>query len=116
MTLRHGLHVAQPLLGQISACANATAALERPEPGGPVILTARKADEQVTISLPLGEDVVRSNWEGFAGEACVDSFMEYVAAMDERGVTVTPGDKMADRPSLRAAGYKDLPRGETRGK
>jgi len=86
------------------------------EPGGPVILTARKADEQVTISLPLGEDVVRSNWEGFAGEACVDSFMEYVAAMDERGVTVTPGDKVADRPSLRAAGSKDLPRGETRGK
>ena len=66
--------------------------------------------------VPLGEDVVRTNWEGFAGEACVASFMEYVAAMDERGVTVTPGDKMADRPSLRAAGYKDLPRGETRGK
>ena len=30
------LHVAQPLLGQMSAWANATAADERPDPGGPV--------------------------------------------------------------------------------
>lgn len=85
------------------------------EPGGPITLTARKADEQVTISLPLGEDVVRTNWEGFAGEACVDSFMEYVAAMDERGVTCTPCKELAGRPTLRTAGCKDLPRGETRG-
>jgi hypothetical protein len=83
-------------------------------PAGPVTITARKADEHVTISLPLGEDVVRTNWEGFAGEACVDSFIEYVAAMDERGVTCTPRHQLADRPILRTAGCKELPRGETR--
>jgi hypothetical protein len=85
------------------------------DPGGAVTLTARRADEQVTISLPLGEDVVRSNWQGFAGEACADSFMEYVAAMDERGVTCTSCNQLGDRPSLRAAGRKDLPRDEARG-
>jgi hypothetical protein len=83
--------------------------------GGPITLTARRADEQVTISLPLGEDVVRSNWQGFAGEACAESFMEYVAAMDERGVTCTSCNQLGDRPRLRAAGRKDLPREETRG-
>ena len=33
---KHALHVPQPRLGHTSACANATAALERPLPGGPV--------------------------------------------------------------------------------
>ena len=85
------------------------------EPGGPVTLTARKADEQVTITLPLGEDVVRSTWDGFAGDACVDSFMEYIAALDERGVSCKPCEQLADGPKLRTAGQKDLPRSDTRG-
>lgn len=85
------------------------------DPSGPITLVARKADEKVTISLPLGEDVVHSTWGGFAGDKCVDSFMGYVAALGERGVSCTPsGPALADRPRLRQAGRKDLPRSGSR--
>ena len=40
LALRHSLHVAQPPCGQISAWANAIAADDRPEPGGPVKIQA----------------------------------------------------------------------------
>lgn len=86
------------------------------DPAAPIAIVARKGGDQVSISLPLGEDVVRSSWDGFAGDKCVDSFMDYVAAMGERGVACTPCDQaLRDRPKLRQAGRKDLPRSGTAG-
>lgn len=86
------------------------------DPDADITLVARKADQRVTISLPLGEQIVKSTWDGLPGEKCADSFMEYVSALGARGVSCTPCDRtIADRPKLRQAGRKDLPRSTMRG-
>ena len=82
----------------------------------PVTLVARKAGKEVTVLVPMGEGLIKSVWDGFAGEHCVDSFIDYVEEMRKRGLAVNPTrTDIADRPKLREAGRKDLPRSGSMG-
>ena len=83
---------------------------------GPVTLVAHKAGKEVTVLVPMGEGLIKSVWDGFAGEHCVDSFIDYVEEMRKRGLSVNPARAdIADRPRLREAGRKDLPRSDSIG-
>lgn len=82
----------------------------------PVTLVARKAGKEVTVLVPMGEGLIKSVWDGFAGEHCVDSFIDYIDEMRKRGLAVNPTrTDIADRPKLREAGRKDLPRSGSMG-
>lgn len=86
------------------------------DPARPVTIVARKGGEEVTVSLPLGDAPVQTMWEGQLGERCVDEFLDYVEEMGRRGVTCRPTRAdIADRPRLRQAGQKDLPRSRSEG-
>lgn len=85
-------------------------------PGQPVIIVARKGTEEVTVSLPLGDAPVQSCWEGQTNERCIDSFLDYVEQMGKRGIECRPArSDLANRPRLRQAGRKDLPRSRSEG-
>lgn len=86
------------------------------DPAQPVTIVARKGTEEVTVSLPLGDAPVQSRWQGQTDERCVDSFFDYVEQMGHRGMKCRPARAdLADRPRLRQAGRKDLPRSRSEG-
>jgi len=86
------------------------------DPGKPVTVVARKGTEEVTVLLPLGDAPVQSRWAGQTDERCVDSFFNYVEQMGQRGLNCRPArSDLADRPRLRQAGRKDLPRAKSEG-
>jgi hypothetical protein len=84
-------------------------------PGGPITLVARKGGERVTVSLPIGDSMVKSNWDGSADDRCVDSFTKYITEMGKRGVVCTPNRELEDRPRLQQMGRKDLPKSQSQG-
>jgi hypothetical protein len=84
-------------------------------PGGPITLVARKGGERVTVSLPIGDSMVKSNWDGSADDRCVDSFTKYITEMGKRGVACTPTRGLEDRPRLQQMGRKDLPKSQSQG-
>ena len=82
----------------------------------PVTIVAKKGAEEVTVSLPLGDGAVQSRWAGQTDERCVGSFLDYVAQMGKRGMECRPERRdLADRPILRQAGRKELPRSRSEG-
>ena len=88
---------------------------EASRPGGPITLVARKGGERVTVSLPLGDSMIKSNWDGSADTRCLDSFEKYVTEMGKHGVVCTPSRAMEDRPRLQQMGRKDLPKSQSQG-
>lgn len=85
-------------------------------PAEKVVIVARKGVEEVKVSLPLGEQPVESRWNGQTDEKCVDSFVTYIQQMGKRGITCRPTrSDLDDRPRLRQAGRKDLPRSKSEG-
>jgi len=81
-----------------------------------LVIVARKGVEEVEVSLPLDEQPVESRWNGQTDEKCVDTFVAYIQQMGKRGITCRPTrTDLDDRPRLRQAGRKDLPRSKSEG-
>lgn len=78
-------------------------------PEGAVIIRANRGNENLTTSVSLDQQV-ESDWQGIHGEYCTGGFFEYVKAMDNRGVKITPTDPHL-APLLLQKGAKDLPSG-----
>ncbi|EMI24607.1 hypothetical protein [Rhodopirellula europaea] len=76
-------------------------------PDGAVIIRASRGDQTMMTEVDL-DKTVRSDWQGIHGEYCTDGFFEYVKAMSDRGVEITPNDP-ALKPRLLQEGAKDLP-------
>lgn len=109
-------HVQRAIVESFHAIGFFTDVAESADAGKPLTIVARKGAEEVTVSLPLGDGGVQSHWSGQTDERCVDSFLDYVAQMDKRGMQCRPSrSDLADRPALRQVGRKDLPRSSSRG-
>jgi hypothetical protein len=78
-------------------------------PAGAVIIRANRGNQSLCTSISLDQKV-ESDWQGVHGEYCTDGFFEFVQAMDDRGVIITPNDFNL-KPRLLKKGAKDLPDG-----
>lgn len=76
-------------------------------PDGAVIVRASRADQVMTAEVGLDQQV-RSDWQGIGGEYCTSAFFDYVKAMNDKGIDVTPHDPNL-KPILIEKGEKDLP-------
>lgn len=79
-------------------------------PEGAVIIRANRGNQNLTTSVSLDQKV-ESDWQGVHGEFCTGGFFEYVQAMNDRGVQITPNDPNL-KPKLLQKGAKDLPGGQ----
>lgn len=79
------------------------------DPAGPVSIKATRGSEVISASIDLS-DMVRSTWNGVAGEHCKNAFFEYVDQMKARGIEVKPTRAdLQDRPVLKQKGARSLP-------
>ncbi len=78
-------------------------------PVGAVIIRANRGNQNLSTSVSLDQKV-ESDWQGIHGEYCTGGFFEFVQAMDDRGVKITPDDPNL-KPQLLQKGAKDLPGG-----
>lgn len=77
------------------------------DPAGAVIIRANRGNQSLSTSISLDQKV-ESDWQGVHGEYCTGGFFEFVHAMDQRGVIITPDDPNL-KPMLLQKGAKDLP-------
>jgi hypothetical protein len=82
------------------------------DPTGAVIIRANRGNQGLTTSISLDQKV-ESDWQGVHGEYCTGGFFEFVNAMDDRGVIITPEDPNL-KPMLLQKGAKDLPDSRSR--
>lgn len=77
------------------------------DPSGSVVIRAQRGNQLMTAEVDL-DSRVRSDWQGIHGEHCTGAFFEYVKAMGDRGIEITPDDP-ALKPRLIKKGELDLP-------
>ncbi len=78
-------------------------------PESAVVIKASKGGEEMTTWVDLSEHV-RSHWKESEQAGCKESFFEFVDAMKNHGVEITPDRAdLQDRPQLKQKGAKDLP-------
>lgn len=79
-------------------------------PSGAVRLVATRGNERMEASIDLSEEI-RSTWDNVSDEHCKTGFFEYVDAMANKGIKVSPHrDDLRERPIRIQKGAKDLPR------
>ncbi len=79
------------------------------DPSGAVIIRANRGNQSLSTSISLDQKV-ESDWQGVHGEYCTGGFFEFVQAMDDKGLIVTPNDPNL-KPRLLQKGAKNLPDG-----
>ena len=77
------------------------------DPAGSVIIRANRGNQSLRTVVSL-EKKVESDWQGVHGEYCTGGFFEFVQAMNQRGVLVSPED-FNMKPQLLQKGAKELP-------
>ncbi|PAY16349.1 hypothetical protein CKO51_27235 [Rhodopirellula sp. SM50] len=83
---------------------------DRPE--GTVIIRANRGDQIMTAEVDL-DKTVQSDWQGVHGAYCTDAFFDYVTAMGNRGIEITP-DSPDLKPKLLEKDALDLPSNDQR--
>lgn len=81
-------------------------------PEDAVIIRASRGGQTMTAQIDLDMQV-QSDWQGVHGAYCTDAFFEYVKAMGERGVDVTPENPDLF-PRLLEKGEREIPPQEKR--
>jgi hypothetical protein len=83
------------------------------DPGGSVVIVASRGNERMEARIDLSNQI-RSTWDEISGEHCKNSFLDYVDAMNSRGVQVkAERDDLQSRPKQIQVNAKDLPRNKT---